>query len=81
GPCRQIMNAASAHTVAAIVSSGDELVLGQTLDTNSRWLSEQLTSRGIRVVEHVTLGDDQAAHVAAFRRLASSVDLIVMTGG
>jgi len=69
------------HSTAAIISSGDELVLGQTLDTNSKWLSDRLTALGIRVVEHVTLGDDQAAVADTFNRLAARVNLIVVTGG
>lgn len=69
------------HSKAAIVSVGDELTLGQALDTNARWLAEQLASMGIVPVEHVTVPDDLAAHVEALRRLAESVDLIVCTGG
>jgi nicotinamide-nucleotide amidase len=45
---------------AIILSVGDELVLGQTVDTNSAWLSRQLSSVGIEVVRHVTVPDDQA---------------------
>lgn len=42
------------HATAAILSVGDELVLGQTLDTNTRWIADQLVRRGIAVVEHAT---------------------------
>lgn len=69
------------HRTAAILSIGDELALGQALDTNSRWLSQQLIDRGISVVEHVTVPDDLPRHVAALRRLAADVDLIVSSGG
>lgn len=69
------------HTTAAIVSQGDELVLGQTLDTNSKWLSERLLAQGLTPVEHVTLPDDLDAIAAAFTRLAGRVDVIVCTGG
>jgi nicotinamide-nucleotide amidase len=58
------------HERAAIVSIGDELTLGQSLDTNSQWLSQQLLDRGIVPVEHVTVPDDEDAIVAAFRRVA-----------
>ena len=73
--------AASTHATAAILSLGDELVLGQSLDTNSRWLAEQLLAAGIVTREHVTVADDAGATTAALRRLAASVDLIVSTGG
>ncbi|MDX2116224.1 MAG: CinA family nicotinamide mononucleotide deamidase-related protein [Planctomycetota bacterium] len=69
------------HTSAALISVGDELVLGQKLDTNSRWLSERLTDRGVRVLEHVTLADDLDQNVRALARLAQEHPLIISTGG
>jgi nicotinamide-nucleotide amidase len=72
---------AATHARAAILSVGDELVLGQTLDTNSKWLSERLTSLGIRPVAHLTVSDEQAQQHAAFVELASRADVIICTGG
>lgn len=69
------------HVRAAILSMGDELTLGQKLDSNSQWLAQQLTARGIVPVEHVTVPDDLDATVATLRRLAGAVDVIVSTGG
>lgn len=69
------------HATAAIISIGDELTLGQTLDTNSKWLSDQLVTMGIVPVEHVTVPDDLDAHVATLLRLANKVDVIVCSGG
>ena len=69
------------HTTAAILSIGDELTLGQTLDTNSQWLSSELAAVGIDVVEHVTVPDNLALHVAALKRLSTQVDLIISSGG
>lgn len=69
------------HAKAAILSIGDELTLGQTLDTNAKWLADRLIAFGIVTVEHVTVPDDLNAHVASIRRLASSVDLLISTGG
>ena len=46
---------------AIILSIGDELVLGQTVDTNSAWLSQQLAAVGCSAVRHITVGDDQNA--------------------
>lgn len=71
----------SAHATAALVSIGDELTLGQTLDTNSKWLSERLGSVGIITVEHVTVPDDAKALSDTLRRLAGFADLIICTGG
>jgi nicotinamide-nucleotide amidase len=70
-----------AHATAAIVSVGDELTLGQTLDTNSQWLSARLGSVGIVTIEHVTVPDVIETQEMAIRRLAGRVDLIICTGG
>ena len=43
---------------AIILSIGDELVLGQTVDTNSAWISQQLAAVGCGVNAHLTVGDD-----------------------
>ena len=69
------------HGTAAIVSQGDEIVLGQTLDTNSKWLSDRLMELGILPVEHVSLPDDEAAIAGTFQRLADRVDLVICSGG
>lgn len=53
---------------AIIISIGDELILGQTVDTNAAWLSRQLSSLGITVREHITIGDDINAIAAQLRR-------------
>ncbi len=69
------------HATCAIVSVGDELVLGQTQDTNARWLADRLASLGVVPVEIVAVGDDARAHAAALERLSAVADLIVCTGG
>lgn len=69
------------HATAAILSTGDELVLGQLQDTNAQFIAQALTDRGIRVVEIAAVGDDLSTLITTITRLASSVDLLVMTGG
>jgi nicotinamide-nucleotide amidase len=66
---------------AAVLSVGDELVLGTTLDTNSRTLSVALRDAGFDVVEHRTVADDRAAIAAAIRALGAVADVLVSTGG
>ena len=66
---------------AEIISIGDELTSGQRLDTNSRWLSEQLGNLGVKTVFHTTVGDSMADNVDAFRTAARRVDIVVATGG
>ncbi|MBS0192186.1 MAG: CinA family nicotinamide mononucleotide deamidase-related protein [Phycisphaerales bacterium] len=69
------------HRTAAIISQGDEIVIGQTLDTNSRWIAARLLDAGVVPVEHVSLPDDRKAIASTFGRLSAAVDLIVCSGG
>ena len=66
---------------AIILSVGDELVLGQTVDTNSAWLSAQLAQIGISVLWHKTVADDQPAIEAAIRGAAAECDALIISGG
>ena len=66
---------------AVILSIGDELVLGQTVDTNSAFLSAKLMRRGIGTLYHQTVADDLAAITEAIRQASSAVTLVLITGG
>jgi len=66
---------------AEIIAIGSELTSGQSLDTNSQWLSQQLTALGITVAFHTTLGDVLEDHLGVFRNASERVDLVVMSGG
>jgi nicotinamide-nucleotide amidase len=66
---------------AVIVSIGDELALGQTVDTNSAWLSAKLASRGISTLMHLTVADDQRAIVDALKLAVREGELVLVTGG
>ncbi len=66
---------------AIILSIGDELTLGQTLDTNSQWLSARLAEHSIIVIEHRTLADDREAMAAAIRECAERCDVLISSGG
>lgn len=70
------------HDRAAVLSVGDELILGQTIDTNAARISAALTQWGIRVVEHLTVPDDLSAQRAALERASDlAVPLVIVTGG
>ncbi len=69
------------HRRAALLAIGDELLTGQSLDTNTRWLAARLAALGIEVVRHELVGDDTAAIRAAVARLADECDLVLCTGG
>lgn len=66
---------------AAVLSIGDELVCGQTVDANAAWLSGQLVEAAVATVEHRAVGDDRVAIAAALREMAARCDLLLLTGG
>ena len=66
---------------AEIISIGDELTSGQRLDTNSRWLSEQLGNLGVKTTFHTTVGDSMSDNIDAFRTASRRVEIVVATGG
>ena len=66
---------------AWIVSIGTELALGQTVDTNTAWLAEQLAALGIRPSRHVTVADDTDATRDVLLQAADACDVILVTGG
>ena len=48
---------------ALILTIGDEILLGQTVDTNSAWLGQELNAIGIQVTRRITIGDNHDAIV------------------
>ncbi len=66
---------------AVILSIGTELTTGQNVDTNSAWAAAELTHLGLRVAEHVTVGDQVGAIRAAILRALDESDVVIVTGG
>lgn len=66
---------------ASIVNIGDELLIGQVVNTNATYMSQALTHSGIAVVEVCTVGDNADAIESAIRRCLEHSDLILLTGG
>lgn len=64
-----------------MVTVGDELLLGETTDTNAAWLGRTLARRGIPVVRRWTVGDEEGAIHAAVRAALEVAELVVVTGG
>jgi nicotinamide-nucleotide amidase len=65
----------------AVLSTGDEVLTGQIVDSNAAELAEKMGGLGFEVVRHLTVGDDRPALEAAFRELGATVDVVVCTGG
>jgi nicotinamide-nucleotide amidase len=66
---------------AEIIAIGSELTSGAKLDTNSQWLSVELSEIGIVVKYHSTMADDRDAMLEVFRTAANRSDLVLVTGG
>ena len=66
---------------AAIISVGDELITGQSIDTNSAYLAGELLNIGIEPISFQVVGDDVKNIESAIRDRLDSVELILMTGG
>lgn len=66
---------------AEILTIGDELLIGQVLNTNAAWIGEQLGLAGAEVSRVVTVGDDDATLQRELRQAVREVDLVIATGG
>ena len=64
-----------------IITIGDELLIGQVIDTNSAWMAEQLNQVGIRVAQITSISDQREHILTTLKEAAARADLIFMTGG
>lgn len=70
----QIMN-------ATILTIGDELLIGQTIDTNSAYIGQKLNTIGIRVYQRIAVGDVAEQITEGLQRAASQSQVVIITGG
>lgn len=66
---------------AEIISIGDELLIGQTINTNASWLGQEFAKIGIKVKHVTTISDDAVEIKSAIDTAFDRNDIIVMTGG
>ena len=66
---------------AAICTIGDEILIGQIVDTNSAFISRELNSAGVRVTTKISIGDSLDEILKTLRICISENDLVVITGG
>lgn len=64
-----------------IISIGDELLIGQVINTNSAWISKQLNNVGFDIHRVTTISDDASEIVNSLKEALSRVDIVLMTGG
>ena len=67
--------------LASIITIGDELLIGQTIDTNSAYIAQQLNTLGIWVRKRVAVGDNKKEIVSALQEESAASSLIIITGG
>ena len=66
----------------AILTIGNELLSGKTINTNANWLSKKLSSIGSVITLHITIPDEQESIINNLDLLFSTqIDLIICTGG
>jgi len=66
---------------ATIITIGDEILIGQIVDTNSAWLSAELNKQGIEVLEIKSIADSPREISTTLDNVSSEADLVFMTGG
>jgi molybdenum cofactor synthesis domain-containing protein len=66
---------------AAIVTVGDELLVGDTVNTNAAWLGNQLDERGVTVRQTVVVPDDEGAIAREVNEARAEYDVVLVTGG
>ena len=66
---------------AEIITIGDELLIGQVIDTNSAWLGEQFNLAGIKVQRINSISDNKQAILDAFAESLNRADIVLVTGG
>ncbi|MBN8838077.1 MAG: CinA family nicotinamide mononucleotide deamidase-related protein [Sphingobacteriia bacterium] len=68
-------------TYASIITIGDELLIGQVIDTNSAWMAQTLNTIGVLVKRRIAVGDDWQEIWAALDEESNHSDIILITGG
>ena len=66
---------------ASIITIGDELLIGQVIDTNSAYIAQALNKIGVSVQNRIAVGDDKNAIINALNTAAATSEIIIMTGG
>jgi molybdenum cofactor synthesis domain-containing protein len=65
----------------ALITVGDELLSGDTVNTNANWLADELSARGVTVPRILSVPDDRAVIADHVREYAATFDAVIVTGG
>ncbi len=66
---------------AEIITIGDEILIGQIVDTNSQWIGQELNKIGVSVYQITSIQDDRQHILNAFKEAQERVDIVIITGG
>jgi len=66
---------------AEIITIGDEILIGQIVDTNSAWIAEQFNLSGIEIYQITSVHDDTGHIKEALKNAEEKADLVILTGG
>src|SRR5210317_256466 len=66
---------------AEIISIGDELLIGQVVNTNAAWMAEQLNLTGIEISRIVAVADSKQEIISALREASQRAGVVLITGG
>ena len=69
------------HMKAAVITIGDEILIGQIIDTNSSYISKALDKIGIATHEMLSISDDKNHIIKTFKKVQNNFDVVVITGG
>jgi len=67
--------------IAEIISIGDELLIGQVVNTNASWMAEQLNLSGIEISRIVAVADRKEEIISALHEASSRAEVVLITGG
>lgn len=66
---------------AEIITIGDEILIGQIVDSNSKWIASELNKIGVSVYQITSIQDDRQHILKALKEAQANVDIVIITGG
>ena len=66
---------------AEIITIGDEILIGQIIDSNSQWIGQQLNKIGVSVYQISSIQDDKQHILNALKEAQERADIVIITGG
>ncbi|HOY49662.1 MAG TPA: molybdopterin-binding protein, partial [Flavobacteriales bacterium] len=67
--------------LAELITIGDEILIGQIVDTNSAWMAQELNLIGVKVKQITSVSDDREHILAALKEASQRANVVLITGG